>query len=1066
MAGETPTKKDRRPAVVVSSATQGLTVHREKAGGAVERRGMFPLMMERSTAEDTQAVDYSLDLVDQAEVYVGIFGRCYGSFAKGYDISYTELEYRRAVELELPRLIFIMHQEHPILAGESEDDPDKIPKRDALHEELKEERVVGFFRSSDDLHGQIFQALTKLIEDGVVGSKPQIHSPSVSAIPRPPEPYTAHPYIMPRAFFGRKAELEVLDAWASSPGVMFIFEAIGGVGKSALTWHWLCQEGRVERSIPDLAGAIWWSFYETDADVSNFLRRALAYVTGQPVEAFNPLSREDREAALLSYLCERPYLIVFDGIERILAAYHRMDAPHLTDDDIEQEVCEDDSVRRCIDPRDGAFLCKLAGCTPSKVLVTSRLMPRDLEDPDTRKPLPGVRWMRVGGLDPYDAIDLMRYLGVEGGDGDLDAFMRQFDYHGLLLGAIAGRIIHYRPAPGDFGAWYRAEGRGLGLEDLDPSGRRTGIMAYALDGLSDDLRLLLSQVAAFRYPVDYEALRALNPYAPEGVEAPKRAPDDVMMRLHKGWLDDMHRHLDKAKTEEEADDLRDRIEKQVVEVANQETAYVEQVAAWEAHQAALVAFHAGLDALEDRGLLRWDRGPNRYDLHPVVRGYAFRQFDEAARRATHDRIHDYFSATPPEDLDEVKELGDLRRTLEMYYALVGAGRLDDAARLYRDRLEEVLHFQIAAYHAIVAALTPLFPEGAGALPTLASYELQSAIVTGLGSAFYYLGRNAEALALEALKLKLDLGQRYAPNLGVGLRNYALSLQSKGWLAAANRAYELARELALAAGDRRGLAMSHLKLLGIYRDTGRWAEAEAAYAAFCDAPPLDRPAFWQADAEKYRAEMLLYRGKDAAAALDRAWALSVESKHALGQRQIHQLRGEAALLAGDADAAAAHFEEAIAMARQSGSDEGVSWLGGLARARGAQSVSCAAQGRADEARRLVKESGRYIDAAEVYLTLGDVEQARDYALAAYRWAWADGPPYVWWWSLERAKRVLAALDEPEPEMPPFDPDAVEPLPYEDEIRAFIEELAAGRAGEADSPDDDADAGWLSRLDDGP
>ena len=32
-------------------------------------------------------------------------------------------------------------------------------------------------------------------------------------------------------------------------------------------------------------------------------------------------------------------------------------------------------------------------------------------------------------------------------------------------------------------------------------------------------------------------------------------------------------------------------------------------------------------------------------------------------------------------------------------------------------------------------------------------------------------------------------------------------------------------------------------------------------------------------------------------------------------------------------------------------------------------------------------------------------------------------------------------ESEPELPPFDPAKVEPIPYEDEIRAFIEELKA-------------------------
>lgn len=91
------------------------------------------------------------------------------------------------------------------------------------------------------------------------------------------------------------------------------------------------------------------------------------------------------------------------------------------------------------------------------------------------------------------------------------------------------------------------------------------------------------------------------------------------------------------------------------------------------------------------------------------------------------------------------------------------------------------------------------------------------------------------------------------------------------------------------------------------------------------------------------------------------------------------------------------------------------------------------------------------AAEVYLTLSEHDKAEEHAIAAYKSAWADGPPYVFWWSLERAKKVLAALNVEPPEMPPFDPNKVEPVPYEDEIRALIEELKAEKAAKEAAQD---------------
>ena len=61
---------------------------------------------------------------------------------------------------------------------------------------------------------------------------------------------------------------------------------------------------------------------------------------------------------------------------------------------------------------------------------------------------------------------------------------------------------------------------------------------------------------------------------------------------------------------------------------------------------------------------------------------------------------------------------------------------------------------------------------------------------------------------------------------------------------------------------------------------------------------------------------------------------------------------------------------------------------------------------------------------------------EYALLAYETAWTDGPPFVWWWRLERARQALEQLDVPLPDLPPFDEASLEQVPYEDEIYAFI------------------------------
>src|SRR5436853_5366009 len=108
---------DPRLKVMISSTARALPDHREHVMDACLRQGMFPVMMEYLPAADADAIAESLRMVDGADIYLGVFAHRYGYVPKGYDISITEMEYDRAVERGIPRLVFLMHDDHPIKAG-------------------------------------------------------------------------------------------------------------------------------------------------------------------------------------------------------------------------------------------------------------------------------------------------------------------------------------------------------------------------------------------------------------------------------------------------------------------------------------------------------------------------------------------------------------------------------------------------------------------------------------------------------------------------------------------------------------------------------------------------------------------------------------------------------------------------------------------------------------------------------------------------------------------------------------------------------------------------------------
>ena len=64
-----------------------------------------------------------------------------------------------------------------------------------------------------------------------------------------------------------------------------------------------------------------------------------------------------------------------------------------------------------------------------------------------------------------------------------------------------------------------------------------------------------------------------------------------------------------------------------------------------------------------------------------------------------------------------------------------------------------------------------------------------------------------------------------------------------------------------------------------------------------------------------------------------------------------------------------------------------------------------------------------------------------ALAAYRWAWADGEPYVHRYELTKTTELLQQMNVPIPNLPPYDPAKDEPFPWEADVRAAIEKLRA-------------------------
>jgi hypothetical protein len=146
--------------VMISSTAYDLPVHRQQVMDACIQQEMYPRAMEHLPASDADAIHTSLDMVDQADVYLGLIGFRYGYVPAGHTISLTEMEYNHAVKRGIKCLIFLMHKDHPL----KETDVEKgegAAKLETFKHRLTHAHVCKYFTSPDDLRAHVVNALSQ-----------------------------------------------------------------------------------------------------------------------------------------------------------------------------------------------------------------------------------------------------------------------------------------------------------------------------------------------------------------------------------------------------------------------------------------------------------------------------------------------------------------------------------------------------------------------------------------------------------------------------------------------------------------------------------------------------------------------------------------------------------------------------------------------------------------------------------------------------------------------------------------------------------------------------------------
>jgi Domain of unknown function (DUF4062) len=1035
--------------VMVSSTFEDFKQHRETLMGAISGQGLHAIAMEHDSALPTGTViDSSLQKVRDGAAYVGIIGARYGSIPDSAEdnpdgLSLTELEFREARRLGRPVLLFIMGPEHEVKQRDVEQDLEKRRKLESFREEAKRSsadsrvhRVYKVFNSLNEFEVAATQSVAELRRfldaQAAPAARPLAQDAPEPAdgnnILAPPALYAEPRYIGSHGFVGRTAQLATLNDWAAPAEAhpVLLFEAIGGTGKSMLTWEWTTRHATGARD--DWAGLFWYSFYEKGAVMADFCRRALAYMTGQPLAAFQKKKQTELSELLARQLHARPWLLILDGLERVLVAYHRYDAPQLADEQAgrtDEIACRDPSS--AIRPVDDDLLRQLAAASPSKILITSRLVPRVLLNA-ANQPIPGVLHERLPGLRPADAEALLRTCGVRGDSAQMqDYLQRHCDCHPLVTGVIAGLINDYLPGRGHFDTWAADPDHGgrLNLASLDLTQKRNHILTAALEALPDASCQLLLTLSLLPESFDYTILAALNPHLPPepvAVLEPERPEDDWE------W-----EYLE----EEEG---RERARREYAAALKRRREYERALATWQAAReapAARAALTATVRDLEQRGLLQYERQNSRWDLHPVVRAVAFGRLRDHDRDRAGQQIIDYFSLRPHNPYQQAETLEDLRDALTVVRTLFQMGRIEEAWDALGEDMVGALLYNVEAYPEILSLLRPFFPHEWSTPEGLPDYELN--LVVNLASfAFSGLGEFMQANELGKVALKTNVARQNWASVQRDLINLSIFLRDLNRLALYDRYCMLALRLAEVLDDPEMLFRTRLNQFVALALVGHWDAAETMWNLL-DPMGRDwsRSVYRPGYAENARLEFLLFPlGRLTEGDLDAAERLAHTGQNRRAIRELNRLRGEWRYSRGEHALAAESLQDAIRMAHEAGFPDPRSEAF-LALARFRLKHLPAAR---EEALRL--SAGRdpaRLPLAELWQALADTRQAAKHAKAAYRHAWADGEPHVRRHALDRAKTLLQQLGEDIPALPAYDPAQHPKASWEDEIAAAITEL---------------------------
>ena len=436
--------------------------------------------------------------------------------------------------------------------------------------------------------------------------------------------------------------------------------------------------------------------------------------------------------------------------------------------------------------------------------------------------------------------------------------------------------------------------------------------------------------------------------------------------------------------------------------------------------------------LRKRGLLQYAGETQRYDMHPIVRHYAYDQLDVSEQTSIHKSLRDYFQGQ--EVLTIPKTIDDLTAIVELYHHTVKCGMFDEAYEIYRTYLDS-LYYQFGLYYLSINLLTALFD---GDVPLVKEYYAGGAL-NALANSYALFGKPNYAVSLLKSAIKIGEKRNDLVNVAIRLGNLSnMAYLQTGALYDAESNLQDAIKICSAIGNTfyeyvhknylglvliyRGSwykAKNHLSKVNSYLKKENHTQGQSLTAAYLSLNSLQiaRKCFLKGQSAQWEIQQSV---KFAILSLNLAKETE-KINHPFERDYIraYWLLGSAYRMNNELTLAEENLSKALNLCRQINLVEmEADILLDVARLRYAQGDFKDAQEKASEALVITERSGYVLQGADVNLFLAqyaleqekDKAKAKAYAESALKLAYCDGPPYYYKVAYEEAERMLEMMNE--------------------------------------------------------